>query len=147
MLMPIKERQPTKSMTVPPHRLALLKSKIEDPDGDKQDHASEEQAVNHREDGLPRHMREAADGGHQRVFDGAFPTLDADDLGNPVEDRREVAPYQGADYQVKHQVAPIDCDACATTQVFHTQADKTDAQAVGDGINHPDQFPGPVAFD
>ena len=70
--------------------------------------------------------------GHQSVLNSALPALNRDDFGHPVEDAGQVAPNQGAYEQVQDQVLAL--FGAGPGQDFHTQADVTDRQAVGDGV-------------
>ena len=115
--------------------------------GSDQDHTGEDQAVEHGEEGLPGHMGKAVDRGHQGIFDGPFPALDVDQVGDPVENLGEEAPHQVADQKIQHQVIGIHLDVGSTADYAHPQADKADRQAFRGGIDQPYHFPRPVALD
>ena len=51
---------------------------------------SEEQSMDDSVHTTTDHMRKARDGRHKGVFNGAFPTLHVDDVGNTIEGHTEV---------------------------------------------------------
>ena len=64
-------------------------------------------AMHQREGAGAEHMRDARDWRHEGVFDGAFPALHRDRLGDAVEDDAEERPDGGADGEVEDDLVDL----------------------------------------